>query len=296
MKFKSRNLSLLFVLCCITGCALLPENNINLAQVMARNLKEGDLRTAYDIYQLLSAEEKSSPEIVKHHKTLQRKIRLVQDKTQKQADQAIALGDWKSAGAAYREQILLIEASSDFRKHYQGFLEKLEQRKRPLNNDLLLVRAQYLLKKREAESAIYRLDPKDERNARQFEQTKAESVLVSKRLLTQGLDAIRSNDISGARQFIPLAQQLSNTRSAKKAMQTLEEITNPLGDYIDKLTERGTDLYSKEDYNGALEIWLDILYLDPNNTKVQASRERTEKVLQSLNQIKRENDKLDNEP
>ncbi len=60
-------------------------------------------------------------------------------------------------------------------------------------------------------------------------------------------------------------------------------------EYIEKLTEYGTKLYSNEEYNGALEIWDEVLYLDPNNEKVKANKERTEKVLQTLEKIKKEN-------
>ncbi len=279
----------LLMLLCISGCALLPKTDAELEQEMATKLANNELRAAYDTYGKLSNNGKQTEAVIQYHQQLKQKISAIRTATEQQANQAIRNSDWKNASNLYHKQLALIVTDPTFQKSYQDFQKKLEHQKAPLKNSFLVVKANYLIEKRKMERLIQKLDPYDNDNENQLEITKQEARSVSKKLLAQGLEAVKNNDIAKARTLIPLAKRLVNNKTARKATQTLEKLTKPMEEYIEKLTEYGTKLYSNEEYNGALEIWDEVLYLDPNNEKVKANKERTEKVLQTLEKIKKEN-------
>ena len=289
MKSPIKPVVLLLILMCMTGCSLLYKNSIDPILRLEKNINKNDLLTSYDIYEKLSKQEKSSPSVKKLHRALQQKVRVIRNRTVEDANLAISQGDWKRAGDLYHAQMALIDLNPEFRKSYQQFQQDLDLKKKPLSSDFLLAKAQYLVKKLQMEAEIHRLDPYDEDNETQLRASQKEAKRLSKQLLALGLKAVRTRDVATARQLIPLAQTLADNKSSRKAAQTLEKLTQPMEEYIEALSDRGTSLYSSEDYEGALEMWMEVLYLDPNNKKIQANKERTEKVLHSLDRIMQEN-------
>ena len=287
---NSRRISIGVLLIALTSCGLLPPNDSRLSQQMSSSLEDNNLREAYDAYEKLSTEQKQSDSTQKLYKQLKTNIALTRDRIEKLANEAIQKDDWKLASELYNAQSPLIAIDEAFQKNYQTFLSKMSIRKEPIQNEFLIVKAEYLIKKRKMERAIAKLDPFDANNELQLEETKRESKAISKLLLSQGLEAFHNDDITTARKLIPLAKALYNNKTARKATRVLEKSVRPMADYITKLTDYGTQLYGTENYQNALEIWDTILYLDPNNEKIIANKERTLKVLESLEKIKQDSE------
>lgn len=270
----------------LSGCSLIPPNNGQLKQDMTTNLERNELRSAYNNYQRLSSAAKKQPDIIKLHQRLLQKIAQRRDNTVQQARLAADQGDWPKASGLYDAQRELIAIDEAFKQQYQRFVKSIELQKAPVRNDFLIIEAQYLIEKRAMLRRINQIDPYDRENKTALADTEQQAKTISKLLLAQGLEAFQDNNINIARKLIPLAQALDNSKTVRKATRVLEKLTRPMEDYIAKLTDYGTELYSNEDYSNAYEIWEVILYLDPNNEKVQANKERTLKVLESLEKIK----------
>lgn len=285
-----RGISICAFLLTLASCGLLPPNDSRLSQQMSSSLENNNLREAYDAYNELSTEKKQTDATKKLYQQLTQNIGLTRDRIESLANEAIQKGDWKLASELYNAQVPLIAIDDAFQKNYQAFLSKMATRKEPIKSDFLIVKAEYLIKKRKMERAIAKLDPFDASNELQLEETKKESKAISKLLLSQGLEAYHNDDITTARTLIPLAKALYNNKTARKATRVLEKSVRPMEDYITKLTEYGTQLYGTEKYQNALEIWDTILYLDPNNEKIIANKERTLKVLDSLEKIKQDSE------
>ena len=268
---------------CTTYTALLDpalERNLD------RYLSDNKLREAYDTYQAMSEVGKSDPAIRKKFQQVQLSIALVRIEVERVATEAIAAGEWAEAHGAYLEYQDLMETSPAFTKNYQQFLVRLDAKKADMSRDYLVARAEYLVEKLAAERSIVQLDPYDLANKSDLVATEREARQLSKQLRLQGLDAVEGNDIHTARRVIPLARALDDSASVREAERALERATRPMEEYIVRLSDYAKRLYSQEDYVNALEIWEVVLYLDPGNAQVQANRERTLKVLQSLDNIK----------
>jgi tetratricopeptide (TPR) repeat protein len=279
-----------------TGCALLQKTDRQLGNEIAFHINDGNYAKAYYSYNRLSDKEKNGKAVKKRFKQLQSKITKIRETTNQTASQAIEKGDWKKATTAYKKHEDLIEVDTQFRENYNLFVRQHEREKEKLNNNFLIVRADYLIKKMEIMQSTLKIDPYNLDIKDQIHDIKEESILISAQLLKLGVKAIRDNDISTARKLIPLAKQLDASKEANKASAVLGKITRPLDKYITRLTNKGNRLYSDEEYKKALEVWNDILFLDPNNKKVQANLERTEKVLESLKKIKRNKATGENNP
>jgi tetratricopeptide (TPR) repeat protein len=280
---------IILVLLFISGCALQQKSDRQTGDQIAYHMNKGNYSKAYNIYSGLSEKEKNGKTVKKKFKQLQAKITKIKETTEQAADQAIEKGDWKKAIDVYKKQEALIEVDAVFKESYNRFVKRHEREKKEANNDFLIVRADYLIKTLQIKQSSHKVDPYDSEIEDQIDDIKEESVSISRQLLELGTKAIHDNDISTARKLIPLAKQLDDNKEVTRASKVLEKITKPLDKYIVRLTEKGTRLYSDEEYKKALEVWNDVLYLDPNNKKVQANRERTNKVLESLEKIKQEN-------
>jgi tetratricopeptide (TPR) repeat protein len=277
---------LLFVL---GSCAIiLPPDNDEVARQLTEQLNNRELVNAHRLYQSLSTTQQNYPAVIQQQQRLQQQLTAIRANTEQQANQAMAEGEWRKAANIFHAQLPLIKIDDAFHTSYAQFLQKIDQQKLPTLNNFLLIEAEYLIEKRKMLRLIEQIDPHDSTNNQQLADTEQAAKTVSKQLLTLGMDAVKTNNINSARILIPLAQALDNSKTVRNASRVLEQLTTPLADYIAKLTDYGTELYSNEDYKNAFEIWEVILYLDPNNIKVKANRDRTEKVLQSLEKIKQD--------
>ena len=54
------------------------------------------------------------------------------------------------------------------------------------------------------------------------------------------------------------------------------------------MVDEGIQFYSREQYGDALKTWNEILFLDPENDKVKDHKARTQKILQSLEELKQQ--------
>jgi hypothetical protein len=289
---SSRGYFIVALLLALSSCVVMPLNNAQVSQQMRSSLDNNKLREAYNAYSKLSAEEKQKNATVKMYQQLTKNISLTRVRVKKLANEAIQKDNWSQASKLYNAHIPIIAIDDAFQKDYQQFVSKMAIKKRPFKNELLISKAEYLILRREMERAIFQLDPFDAGIELQLDQTKKEVKATSKLLLSQGLDAYHNSDITMARKLIPLAKALYNDKTARIATDELEESVRPIEVYITKLTEYGTQLYSNERYKNSLEIWDAILYLDPNNKKVVANKERTLKVLLSLEKIKQESNNI----
>ncbi len=291
-----RTIIILLVLL-LSSCALLQNNDTEITIesgndpeiMMTMLLKKGDNRAAYDLYNDLSQEEKSGQRINKKYLDLQKNIATIRKNTEKTVEHAIRKGEWKQAIDLYNNQMALIEIDDAFKQNYSRFVRRHQLAIRTLNDSFLIVRAEYLIKELALIRASFKLDPYNSEKQQKLQSTEEESKEIAKQLLEFAVKAIREKDIATARALIPLAKQLHNNKAVTRASRALEKITGPFDEHIDNLIEQRTQRYRNEQYTKALEKWNEILFLDPNNAKIVTIRERTKKILQSLEDLKQKN-------
>lgn len=297
-------IAIITILAVLSACSTLEQSNETLvkpltsilksdstiAGTMANHINQGELRSAYDVYNSLFELQKKREAIHKKYLELQRHIDTVRVNTENAAEHAIQKNDWKQAVDLYQNQTSLIEINPAFKTSYNNFLSRQKKAIQQLDNSFIIVRAEYLIKELPVSRRAIILDPYNAEKNRQLKSTEKEAKEIANLLLQSGVKAIRKRDIPTARKLIPLAKQLDNNKAVSRASRALDRMTRPLDEHIEKLIEQGTQLYSDEQYALALEKWNEILFLDPNNEKITANRERTEKVLQSLEDLKQKKD------
>jgi tetratricopeptide (TPR) repeat protein len=276
---------LLSTLC---ACASLPGNDTRSASVIENYLTTGNIWAAIEYYNGLQESQKQGTAVSEVHTRLVSKLSNVRTETINAAEAAVKKSDWKKAIDLYEEQMHLVEIDKDFEASYQNFLKRQQRAKNNLRDSFIVTRAEYLVKAIPVMITDQQLNPYDQKKEQHLKDVKQESTEIASRLLELGVSAMRKKELATARTLIPLAKQLDDNKATTKANKTLSTLTRSFDDHIKKLIDEGTELYSKEQYSNALEKWNEVLYLDPENEKVKDHKTRTQKVLQSLEELKQQ--------
>lgn len=281
---------LAFLLICngLFACAYIPGSDVVAARTMENYLARGNLWAAHNYYQGLDESRKQSPAVTEKFKKFNTELAKIRKMTVNKADLAVRKSDWKQAIDLYQDQIHLIEIDASFDNSYQNFLKRLAREKTALSDGFIVTRAQYLIKAIPIMKSEGKLYPYDLEKQQALAMVLEEAKDISSRLLELGVAAMRKKDIVTASSLLPLAKQLHNNKDTQKANRTLEKLSESFDKHITRLTDEGMQLYSLERYRDALDKWNEILYLDPENEKIQDHKTRTEKVLQSLEELKKQ--------
>lgn len=278
----------LFLLTTLCACAFLPGNDTRSASVLENHLATGNVWAAIKYYNGLQEFQKQGIEVSRVNAILNAKLSDVRKQTINAAEVAVSKSDWKKAIDLYQEQMPLIEIDEDFNTNHQKFLAQQQRAKNSLRDSFIVTRAEYLVKAIPVMITDQQLNPYDSQKRQQLNDVKQESKDIANRLLELGVNAMRKKDIATARTLIPLAKQLDDNKATARASKTLSTLTKSFDEQLEKLIDEGTQLYSKEQYDDALEKWNEVLYLDPENDKVKDHKARTQKVLQSLEALKQQ--------
>lgn len=278
----------LLLLTLLSGCAFLPGTDGRSARIIENHVAAGNIWAASEYYNNLEEQQKQGTAVSIAKEKLNARVADIRKKTIDSAAIAINKSDWKEAINLYREQMLLIKMDDDFHSSYQKFLEKKQHATNTLRDSFIVTRAEYLIKAIPVMISDQQLNPYNIRKEKHLNDIKQESKEVANRLLELGVNAMKKNDIATARTLIPLAQQLDDNKATVQASKMLSALTKSFDDHIEKLVDEGTQFYSKEQYGAALEKWNQVLYLDPENDKVQDHKARTQKVLRSLEELKKQ--------
>ncbi len=280
----------------LSACAFLPGNDARSAKVIENHLTAGNIWAASEYYQGLQEFQKQGVAVSQVHVIINTRLSGIREKTTHAADVAIRKSDWKTAIDLYQEQMPLIEIDKAFNKRYQRFLKQLQREKNSLRDNFIVTRAEYLIKAIPVMIVDQQLNPYNTKKEQHLNDVKQESTEIASRLLLLGVNAMRKKNIATARTLIPLARQLDNNKATAKANKALSTLTESFDEQLEKLVDEGTQLYSKEQYGDALEKWNEVLYLDPENDKVKDHKERTQKVLQSLEELKQQQQQRSQSP
>lgn len=270
------------------ACAFLPGKDDYSARVIENHVAAGNIWAASEYYNGLRESERQGVAVSRAKATLNTRLADIRKKTVDAATAAIGKSDWKQAIDLYREQRLLVKMDKDFDASYQQFLKRQQRATQRLRDSFIVTRAEYLIKSIPVMIADLQLDPYNIQKEKQLNDVNRESTEIANRLRELGVDAMKKKDIATARKLIPLAKQLDDNKATAHASKTLATLTQSFDEHIEKLVDQGTRLYSKERYDEALEKWNEVLYLDPENDKVKDHKARTQKVLQSLEELKQQ--------
>lgn len=283
-----KKLFYLLLLTTLSACVFLPGNDNYSARVIENHVAAGNIWAASEYYKGLQKSQKQGLAVIRAKETLNTRLSDIHKKTINAAETAIKKSDWKQAIDLYREQMLLIKIDEAFNTSYQTFLKRQQRVTNSLRDSFIVTRAEYLIKAIPVMITDQQLNPYNIQKEKHLNDVKQESKEIASRLRELGVNAIGKKDIATARTLIPLAKQLNDNKATARASKMLSALTKSFDEHIDKLIDEGTQLYSKEQYADALEKWNEVLYLDPGNEQVKDHKARTQKVLQSLEELKKQ--------
>ena len=277
-----------FLLTHLCACTFLIDSDVRSAQAIDSYLDAGNIWAANNFYEGLQEAEKSGVAVSKAHVILTTKLSEIRKITINAAGAAVKVSDWKKAIDLYQEQLPLVEIDKAFNTSYQNFLNKRQRERNDLRDSFIVTRAEYLIKAIPVMIADQQLNPYNRKKEQQLNRVKKESKEIASRLLELSFNAMRKKDIATARTMIPLAKKLDDNEAVDKASRTLSTLSQSFDEHLEKMVDEGIQFYSREQYGDALKTWNEILFLDPENDKVKDHKARTQKVLQSLEELKQQ--------
>jgi hypothetical protein len=272
----------------LCACTFLIDSDVRSAQAIDSYLAAGNIWAANNYYEGLYETQKRGVAVRNAHVILTAKLSEIRKKTIDAAEAAVKVSDWKKAIDLYQEQLPLVEMDKAFNTSYQNFLKKQQRERNNLRDSFIVTRAEYLIDAIPVMIADQQLNPYNREKEQQLNNVKQESRKIASRLLELSFNAMRKEDIATARTMIPLAKKLDDNEAAAKASKTLSTLSQSFDEHLEKMIEEGIRLYSREQYDDALRTWNEILFLDPENDKVKDHKARTQKVLQSLEELKQQ--------
>jgi tetratricopeptide (TPR) repeat protein len=272
----------------LCACTFLIDSDVRSAQAIDSYLAAGNIWAANNYYGGLYETQKRGVAVSNAHVILTAKLSEIRKKTIDAAEAAVKVSDWKKAIDLYQEQLPLVEMDKAFNTSYQNFLKKQQRERNNLRDSFIVTRAEYLIDAIPVMIADQQLNPYNREKEQQLNNVKQESRKIASRLLELSFNAMRKEDIATARTMIPLAKKLDDNEAAAKASKTLSTLSQSFDEHLEKMIEEGIRLYSREQYDDALRTWNEILFLDPENDKVKDHKARTQKVLQSLEELKQQ--------
>ncbi len=272
----------------LCACTFLIDSDVRSAQAIDSYLAAGNIWAANNYYEGLYETQKRGVAVSNAHVILTAKLSEIRKKTIDAAEAAVKVSDWKKAIDLYQEQLPLVEMDKAFNTSYQNFLKKQQRERNNLRDSFIVTRAEYLIDAIPVMIADQQLNPYNREKEQQLDNVKQESRKIASRLLELSFNAMRKEDIATARTMIPLAKKLDDNEAAAKASKTLSTLSQSFDEHLEKMIEEGIRLYSREQYDDALRTWNEILFLDPENDKVKDHKARTQKVLQSLEELKQQ--------
>lgn len=277
-----------FLLTHLCACTFLIDSDVRSAQAIDSYLDAGNIWAANNFYEGLQEAEKSGVAVSKAHVILTTKLSEIRKITINAAEAAVKVSDWKKAIDLYQEQLPLVEIDKAFNTSYQNFLNKRQRERNDLRDSFIVTRAEYLIKAIPVMIADQQLNPYNRKKEQQLNHVKKESKEIASRLLELSFNAMRKKDIATARTMIPLAKKLDDNEAVDKASRTLSTLSQSFDEHLEKMVDEGIQFYSREQYGDALKTWNEILFLDPENDKVKDHKARTQKILQSLEELKQQ--------
>jgi|TARA_B110000908_G_scaffold42263_1_gene51411 tetratricopeptide (TPR) repeat protein len=277
-----------FLLTHLCACTFLIDSDVRSAQAIDSYLDAGNIWAANNFYEGLQEAEKSGVAVSKAHVILTTKLSEIRKITINAAEAAVKVSDWKKAIDLYQEQLPLVEIDKAFNTSYQNFLNKRQRERNNLRDSFIVTRAEYLIKAIPVMIADQQLNPYNRKKEQQLNHVKKESKEIASRLLELSFNAMRKKDIATARTMIPLAKKLDDNEAVDKASRTLSTLSQSFDEHLEKMVDEGIQFYSREQYGDALKTWNEILFLDPENDKVKDHKARTQKILQSLEELKQQ--------
>jgi len=272
----------------LCACTFLIDSDVRSAQAIDSYLAAGNIWAANNYYEGLYETQKRGVAVSNAHVILTAKLSEIRKKTIDAAEAAVKVSDWKKAIDLYQEQLPLVEMDKAFNTSYQNFLKKQQRERNNLRDSFIVTRAEYLIDAIPVMIADQQLNPYNREKEQQLDNVKQESRKIASRLLELSFNAMRKEDIATARTMIPLAKKLDDNEAAAKASKTLSTLSQSFDEHLEKMIEEGIRLYSREQYDDALRTWNEILFLDRENDKVKDHKARTQKVLQSLEELKQQ--------
>lgn len=272
----------------LCACTFLIDSDVRSAQAIDSYLAAGNIWAANNYYEGLYETQKRGVAVSNAHVILTAKLSEIRKKTIDAAEAAVKVSDWKKAIDLYQEQLPLVEMDKAFNTSYQNFLKKQQRERNNLRDSFIVTRAEYLIDAIPVMIADQQLNPYNREKEQQLNNVKQESRKIASRLLELSFNAMRKEDIATARTMISLAKKLDDNEAAAKASKTLSTLSQSFDEHLEKMIEEGIQLYSREQYDDALRTWNEILFLDPENDKVKDHKARTQKVLQSLEELKQQ--------
>lgn len=272
----------------LCACTFLIDSDVRSAQAIDSYLAAGNIWAANNYYEGLYETQKRGVAVSNAHVILTAKLSEIRKKTIDAAEAAVKVSDWKKAIDLYQEQLPLVEMDKAFNTSYQNFLKKQQRERNNLRDSFIVTRAEYLIDAIPVMIADQQLNPYNREKEQQLNNVKQESRKIASRLLELSFNAMRKEDIATARTMIPLAKKLDDNEAAAKASKTLSTLSQSFDEHLEKMIEEGIRLYSREQYDDALRTWNEILFLDRENDKVKDHKARTQKVLQSLEELKQQ--------
>ncbi len=272
----------------LCACTFLIDSDVRSAQAIDSYLAAGNIWAANNYYEGLYETQKRGVAVSNAHVILTAKLSEIRKKTIDAAEAAVKVSDWKKAIDLYQEQLPLVEMDKAFNTSYQDFLKKQQRERNNLRDSFIVTRAEYLIDAIPVMIADQQLNPYNREKEQQLDNVKQESRKIASRLLELSFNAMRKEDIATARTMIPLAKKLDDNEAAAKASKTLSTLSQSFDEHLEKMIEEGIRLYSREQYDDALRTWNEILFLDRENDKVKDHKARTQKVLQSLEELKQQ--------
>ena len=272
----------------LCACTFLIDSDVRSAQAIDSYLAAGNIWAANNYYEGLYETQKRGVAVSNAHVILTAKLSEIRKKTIDAAEAAVKVSDWKKAIDLYQEQLPLVEMDKAFNTSYQNFLKNQQRERNNLRDSFIVTRAEYLIDAIPVTIADQQLNPYNREKEQQLNNVKQESRKIASRLLELSFNAMRKEDIATARTMISLAKKLDDNEAAAKASKTLSTLSQSFDEHLEKMIEEGIQLYSREQYDDALRTWNEILFLDPENDKVKDHKARTQKVLQSLEELKQQ--------
>ncbi|MDH5612368.1 MAG: hypothetical protein OEY66_07940 [Gammaproteobacteria bacterium] len=288
MKYQKFFLCI-FLLVNLAGCAFLETNKKKASDIVEQLMQDNEFVSAIFYLDSLPDAISSSKELSEKRKVLTQAMHVYEDKVLAKVKLPVEQGNWKVAIDIYEDALARLPKSSIVFREYESFNELKQRHIYELEIQALVIRAGSLEKIMKIRQSISELDPYSYIKKIKLSLLNSEIESIAGELLEHGVKALEDNEIAIAKRTLPLALRLYDNKEIEAANKRLEKLSKSMGGPLQDLINKGAELYGQERYEEAIVIWQQVLLLDPENTEIKANLERTQRVIENLERLKKSN-------
>lgn len=177
-----------------------------------------------------------------------------------------------------------LSSASDIKIANARLQELLNEEAKRLRDEQQRIADEQLQKQQEQQKVVQKQVKKKQK--KQLAVVEAQNQVQGGQMLTDFKKACANASFSEAR---ALREKLEKLNVDNPEFQELsKKLDNHIAEHVQTLTEAGTQHYSRQQYEQALQTWQEAQALDPQNVQLKAHVERAVRVLEKLKSLKQQ--------